>query len=141
MKDITLKITGKQCFKDKEEEQLQFVTDGQIYSRNGALYVVYDESDLSGLKGSKTTLKVLGETVKMKRIGEAGYGTELYFETGKRFNSTYDTPYGSMVVEVLTNSVLNHLNPEDMTGTVDIEYNISLEGVAEGKNKLTIDVM
>ena len=141
MKDITLKITGKQCFSDKEEEQIEFVTDGQIYNRNGALYVVYDESELSGMVGSKTSLKVSGETVKMKRIGDAGYGTELYFETGKRFNSTYDTPYGEIMVEILTNKVKNQLSPEELKGTIDIEYALALDGITEGKNKLTINVM
>ena len=32
MKDITLKIIGRQLFKDREEEQMEFVTDDCIFA-------------------------------------------------------------------------------------------------------------
>lgn len=141
MRDITLKIVGKQCFEDKEEDQMEFITDGRLYVRDGSVYMVYDESEVSGMVGCKTTLKIKGDSVKMRRIGQIGFNTELYFEKGKRFNSTYNTPYGPMDVEVLTSRVDNNLDMEELRGNIDIEYNVSLQGLAEGRNRLTIDVM
>ena len=44
MKDITLKIIGKQSYDDMEEEQMEFVTDGRLYVRGGSAYIIYDES-------------------------------------------------------------------------------------------------
>ena len=88
MRDITLKITGKQVYENHEEDQMEFVTEGQLYQRNGAIYMIYDESELSGMEGCKTTLKLDGDTLRMKRIGRAGTGTEMYFEQYKRFSST-----------------------------------------------------
>ena len=102
---------------------------------------MYDESEVSGMVGCKTTLKVKGDSVKMRRVGKIGFGTELYFEEGKRFSSTYNTPYGPMDIEVLTSRVENNLNMDELKGNIDIEYNVSLEGMAEGRNRLTIDVM
>ena len=141
MRDITLKIIGKQCYDGKEEDQMEFITDGQLYVRDDSVYMIYDEREVSGMTGCKTTLKVKGDSVKMRRIGEIGFNTELYFEKGKRFSSTYDTPYGPMDIEVLTSRVENNLNMEELKGNIDIEYNVSLEGMAEGKNRLTIDIM
>lgn len=141
MKDITLKITGKQCIDDQEEDQLEFVTDGKLYEKDGSIFVVYEESEVSGMEGCKTTVKVEGDTVKMRRIGAIGFNTELYFEKGKRFSSVYQTPYGPMDIEVLTNWVKNGINPESMKGKIDIEYDVSLSGYAEGKNILTIHLM
>ena len=141
MRDITLKIIGKQCYDGKEEDQMEFITDGQLYVRDDSVYMIYDESEVSGMTGCKTTLKVKGDSVKMRRIGEIGFNTEIYFEKGKRFSSTYDTPYGPMDIEVLTSRVENNLNMEELKGNIDIEYNVSLEGMAEGKNRLTIDIM
>ena len=140
MKDITLKITGKQIFDGSEEEQMEFVTDGKLYLRNDAVYVVYDESDISGLAGCKTTLKLKDNTVKMRRTGGEGYGTELYFEEGKRFSNIYNTPYGDMGIEVLTASVKTELN-DDYAGKVSIAYDVSMEGMEEGKNQITIDIL
>lgn len=140
MKDITLKIVGTQNFDDKEEEQMEFVTDGRFYTRGGRAYIIYDETELSGMEGCKTTIRVDDNSVRLKRSGE-GFGSELYFEKGRRSSSVYQTPYGPMGVEVLTDYVRNDLNMEEGRGSVAVQYQISLEGLAEGKNRITIDVM
>lgn len=141
MRDITLKIVGRQCFDNVEEDQMEFITDGKIYLKDGSIYVLYDESEVSGMVGCKTTLKVTDNSVKMRRLGQIGMGTELYFEEGKRFCSIYNTPYGPMDLEVLTDWIDDKLDRESLSGSIDIKYQISLEGLAEGKNRLTIDVM
>jgi uncharacterized beta-barrel protein YwiB (DUF1934 family) len=120
---------------------MEFVTDGRMYERNGYFYLIYDESEISGLEGFRTTLKFNENSLKMKRMSKEGPGPELYFEEGKRFSSNYETPMGPMEVEVLTRSVNNLMDRESKKGSVDVEYDISLGGFAEGKNKLIIDVM
>jgi len=141
MKDITLKIVGKQFSGDEAEDKLEFVTDGKLYEKGDTTYLIYDESEFSGFPGCKTSLRLRGNTIRMKRIGkDAGYGTELFFEKGKRFYSSYETPYGDIPLEVLTNDVSGNLGP-DGTGEINIDYDVSLNGVAEGRNQLKIEVM
>ena len=120
---------------------MEFVTEGQLYQKNGAVYMVYDESELSGMSGCKTTLKLAGDTLRMKRIGQSGAGTEMYFEENKRFNSTYSTPYGPMELEILTRTVDNQFDMETLSGSVAVCYDVSLQGMAEGKSILEINVM
>lgn len=141
MKDIMLKITGKQFAGDESEDQMEFITEGKLYEKGESTYLIYDESEFSGFPGCKTTLKLTGDCIKMKRIGsEVGYGTEFIFEKGKRFNSKYHTPYGNLDMEVLTNDVVNNLSEEGF-GDINIDYHVSLNGMAEGRNKLRIEVM
>jgi len=144
MKEITLKVTGRQCSLNEnlenEENVMEFITEGQLFTKDEATYIVYEESEVSGMAGCKTTLKITSDAVRMKRIGNVGFGAELFFKEGRRFNSTYRTPYGPMGIEVLTKSVENSLN-EDSIGVIDIEYDVSLEGMNESKNKLTINIM
>lgn len=141
MKDITIKIVGKQVYADHEEEQLEFVTDAKLYQKKDAVYIMYEETELSGMKGCMTTLKLAGETLRMKRIGQAGFNSELYFEKDQRFSSTYSTPYGPMDVEVLTRSVDIQFDMETFQGDIDIYYDVSLQGMAEGKSRIAIKVM
>ena len=141
MKDIKLKIIGEQQYEGIEEDQMEFVTDGKLYVRNNSIYIIYDETEVSGMEGCKTTIKMNDKSVRMRRTGKVGFNTELYFETGKRFNSIYETPYGPMGVEVLTDYVKNDFNIEECKGSIDVEYQVSMEGLAEGRNKLTINVM
>ena len=43
-------------------------------------------------------------------------------------------------MEVLTNDVVNNLSEEGF-GDINIDYQVSLSGMAEGRNKLKIEVM
>lgn len=139
-KDIMLKIVGRQYDGDEPQEKMEFVTEGKMYERGGATYLVYDESEFSGFPGCKTSLKLKGNHVRMKRIGDdLGTGTVMEFESGKRFTSKYETPFGIMDMEILTDRVDNNLS-EDGTGNIDIDYHVSLEGTLEGRNELRIEV-
>lgn len=141
MKNIMMKIIGTQVTADLEEDQMEFITEGKLYQRGDALYLIYDETEISGMPGCRTRLKLKNGTVKMKRIGEnVGIDTEIEFEQGKRYTGYYDTPFGAIEMEVLTNRIENSLTPEG-TGTVDIDYHISLKGLVEGRNKLNIQLM
>lgn len=141
MKDIMLKITGKQFSGDISEDQMEFITEGKLYEKGDSTYLIYDESEFSGFPGCKTTLKLTGDCIRMKRTGsEVGFGMEFIFEKGKRFNSKYHTPYGNLDMEVLTNDVVNNLTEEGF-GDINIDYHVSLNGMAEGRNRLKIEVM
>jgi uncharacterized beta-barrel protein YwiB (DUF1934 family) len=141
MKDITLRIKGKQISADSEEDQIEFVTEGKIYERNQAVYVVYDESEVSGMPGCKTSLKLKGDMIRMKRYGESVIlDTVIEFQKGRRYEGFYDTPFGAVEMEVLTNDLVNNLSPEGK-GTIDIDYHISLKGLSEGRSKLNIQII
>ena len=142
MKDIMLKIIGKQVTPDSEEEQLEFVTEGKYYVKDDSVYLLYDESEFSGMEGCTTSLKITGDNIKMKRFGESiGFDTEIEFEKGKRFKGYYDTPFGSVEMEVLTNGVVNKLETAECKGSLNIDYHISLRGLSEGRSILDIEII
>lgn len=142
MKDIMLKIIGKQVATDSEEQQLEFVTEGKYYVKGDSVYLLYDESEFSGMEGCTTSLQITGGNIKMKRFGESiGLDTEIEFEKGKRFKGYYDTPYGSVEMEVLTNDVVNKIEKTEGKGSLNIDYHISLRGLSEGRSILDIEII
>jgi len=141
MKDIMLKITGKQHAGNTEEVQLEFVTEGKIFETDKTLCLIYEESDLSGTPGCMTMLEFEGGQIRLSRQGEGiGIDTEIEFQKGKRYTGYYDTPFGAIEMEVLTNNIESSLSAEG-TGSVNIDYNISLKGLTEGRNSLNIEVV
>ncbi len=142
MKDIMLKIVGKQISTDDlNAEEIEFITEGKIFERNKATYLVYEESEVSGMPGCKTSLKLKGDTIRMKRFGESvALDTVIEFEKGHRYEGYYDTPYGAIEMEVLTNDLINNIKP-DGTGSIDIDYHVSLKGLSEGRSKLNIQII
>lgn len=142
MKDIMLKIIGKQVNQDNEEDVLEFMTEGKFYEKNGALYLMYQESELSGMEGCTTSLKIKDGMIRMRRFGEAiPMDTVIEFEKGRRFEGYYDTPFGAVELEVLTNDIINNLAYEEGKGTLNIDYHISLRGLTEGRSKLDIEII
>jgi uncharacterized beta-barrel protein YwiB (DUF1934 family) len=140
VKEIMLTIIGRQIAGDEAEDRMEFVTEGKLYQRGEATYLIYDESEFSGFPGCKTSLRVKGDTMRMKRLGaNVGYGLELEFQEGRRFVSSYETPYGEMDMEVFTTRVKNSLS-EEGTGSVEVDYDVSIGGMAEGKNELRIEI-
>ena len=140
MNDITIKITGRQYIGDETEDKVEFVTEGKVSEKNGAMYYIYEESEFSGMPGCKTMLKFKDGCLRMKRLGQGtGYGTELVFDSGRRFTSQYSTPFGVFDMEVLTNSVNADIDDEGK-GHIEIDYHMVLSDVAEGRNCINIDI-
>lgn len=140
MKDIMLKITGRLIDDLGEEDQIEFVTEGKLYEKGNSFYMIYEESEFSGMPGCKTSLKVTDTSLRMNRLGDAdGLHTAIEFEKGRRYNGIYDTPYGPIEMEVLTDSFERNLD-KDGLGTIGVDYTISLKGYAETRNKLSIEV-
>lgn len=142
MKDIMLKIVGRQITPDAtEEDEIKFVTEGKLYEKDSATYLVYDESEVSGMPGCKTSLKLQGNTIRMNRFSEGvGLDTVIEFQKGHRYEGYYYTPFGAVEMEVLTNDVVNTLTP-DGKGAIDIDYHVSLKGLSEGRSKLNIEII
>ena len=144
MKDILLKIIGNQItegFSQDEVNKMEFITEGRFYTKGNSVYLVYEESEFSGVEGCTTSLKITGDKIRMKRYGEdVGMETAIVFEKGKRFNGYYETPFGSVPMEVLTNEIKNKINRSGK-GSLDIDYNVSLKGLTEGRSKLKIEII
>ena len=140
MKDIMLKITGKDLSMEKEEEIVEFYTEGQMSSRGGFICIQYPETELSGMDGCTTSLLIGPSKVRMKRSGAAfAVDTVMEFEKGKRYEGLYDTPYGALHMEVLTNSIEKNLSPERQSGRLSIDYSISLKGLMDSRKVLDIE--
>ena len=141
MKEVMVRIKSMQVSREAGSDDMEFVTEAKLYKRNGALYLLYEESEFSGMPGCRTRLRLRDDEVQMKRFGEgAGIGNELRFKKGSRYTGLYETPFGPIEMEVLTNDVASTIS-EEGTGQVDIDYEVSLKGLLEGRNRMNITLM
>jgi uncharacterized beta-barrel protein YwiB (DUF1934 family) len=121
---------------------MEFITEGRYAEEDGSVLLSYDESELSGIEGCTTSLRITDGKIKMERYGGLiGVDTAIEFEQGRRFKGYYDTPFGSIEMEVLTNSIVNNIKYENASGYLDIDYNISLKGLTESRSRLKIEII
>ena len=57
-KDVWLTIRSRQQFEGCDEERVNLETAATLYERGGKYYIAYEESELTGLEGTKTTVKL-----------------------------------------------------------------------------------
>lgn len=135
---VMLKIKTRQIDSKGETDDMELITEGKYYKKNDAIYIVYEESEISGMVGTTTTLKVLKNCVIMKRFGKTN--SELVFEKGKRCKTKYKTIYGDLSMETLTKSVDINLNNDSKDIDININYDINISGLFQGKNIISIKV-
>jgi uncharacterized beta-barrel protein YwiB (DUF1934 family) len=137
-----LKIIGSQISRSEGDERVEFITEGTYAEDEDSVLLSYDESELSGMEGCTTSMRITGGKIKMERYGSLiGVDTAIEFEQGRRFKGYYDTPFGSIEMEVLTNFVVNNIERKNASGYLDIDYNICLKGLAESRSRLKIEII
>ena len=56
----------------KQELKIELVSEGKYYIKDGTQYIVYEESELTEMKGVTTVIKVLpGGSVLLLRLGNS----------------------------------------------------------------------
>lgn len=135
-KDIIMKIKTVQQSVLGEEEPMELLTEAKRVVKNGAVYLIYEETELSGIPGCVTSIRIEGEEVRLRRFGT--FPQEMRFEVGKRFLGLYDTPVGMVDMEITTNSLKAELADEGTKGTIFLDYNIKLRGLMAARNTMEI---
>ncbi|SCZ00008.1 DUF1934 domain-containing protein [Alkaliphilus peptidifermentans] len=135
--EILIRVSGVQKDSKGEENKIELVTEGIIYKKNNYLFIVYEESEISGMEGTTTTIKIEGENkIFLKRYGNND--STMVFEMGKRYNSAYKTLYGNFEMELYTNKLEVDISNQLKQGKIEIHYELAISGLVESKNQLTI---
>ena len=135
-KEVVISIKGVQKYEGTAPDTMELVTKGRL-SREGESYTLsYQESELTGLEGTLTTIQVDGGQVTLMRVGE--FNSQLVFQEGRRHLSMYNTPYGAMSVGVNTRHLLAQLS--DRGGDIEVDYTVEVDHALAGRNVFRINV-
>lgn len=135
-KEAVITVYGLQEDEEGIGEPITVVTPGHFYQQNGAYYVIYEESELTGLIDTRTMIKASPDAVTVTRVGK--YPSQLSFENGKRHLSLYHTEYGDLAIAVTTQSIVVELDEDG--GLVDVEYTVEIDNQPVGSNHLKVEV-
>ena len=89
MKNVLISIRGLQQVDDGDDgDAIELLTDGHYGYADGRGKLVYMESELTGLKGTRTTFLVEPTGVVLEREGEIT--SHMVFEPGKKLSESGD---------------------------------------------------
>jgi len=135
MKDVIITLKGIHST-GNEDDVIELVTDGTYGCEDGERVLTYMESELTGLEGTKTTLRIGPEIVTITR--EGAFNSQMIFEEGKRHFFLYETPFGAATMGVNTQKIRNVL--DEHGGDMEIFYAIDIENVIMGRKSFSINV-
>ena len=135
--DVNFEVGDKE--KPQEDDGLiEIFTEGSFRITPDRVSISYDETEITGMEGSRTTLsfnKSTPELVTMTRTGSVN--TALVFEPKKRHICTYNTPYMPFEICVRTLSLDNRIESD---GEISIEYIIEIRGATAERNSLLLKI-
>ena len=130
-KDVYLQINSI-IFQDGKEDIIKFSTEGKYYEKNNKKYFSYIEGELTGMEGSKTVLIVEKNKLIINRYGSNK--SKMVFIINEKTFTNYKTPYGDFEMEIVTNFLILKDN------YIEVDYDLSIKGLSDGKNKLVIKI-
>lgn len=135
-KDVIIEIKGVYRQED-EEDQVELFTTGSFYKRAGCYYIAYDESEATGMEGTRTTLKV-EEPGKVTLSRSGASKSQLIVERGVRHQCHYSTGFGDLMVGISGHRILSTL--DDTGGKLEFEYSLDINTQLTSENSVYVSV-
>lgn len=129
-KNVIISVRGTQTSMNQDVNEMELVTEGKYYRKGNTYFVTYKESEVTGMEGTTTTLKVVDGVVTLMRFGSVN--TQFIFEKGQKHISYYDTSHGAFTIGVFANHV--NINMSDNGGEIQVDYEIEVDNNKSGIN-------
>ena len=118
-------IISVRSFSDlNKDEVIEVVTPGKFHLGESEFKAVYEESEISGMDGTTTTLVIKDDALILEREGSTT--TRMEFKKGEEVVSLYNTPYGMMNINISTKEL--DIDMDEDGGVIYTKYVLGLEG-------------
>jgi len=121
---------------DGQGDTISFVTEGKLAVENDEYVVSYDESEVTGLAGTKTILRIGRDNVTLIRQGYVE--SMLLFEVGKTHLSGYETEFGNIILGVTAKKL--NIDFDQSGGNIEVDYILEYNRSFGGRNRLNVVV-
>lgn len=109
---------------ETQEDRTQTLISGNYYEKNDRHYILYDEEMEGFSKAVKTKVKFNENMLEIIRNGPIG--VRMLFEENKKNVTSYNTPYGSIMLGISTKKINVIVLPDIIE--VDVEYTLDADG-------------
>jgi len=135
-KEVLIDIQSVHAYDCEDADSLAFSTDGLYRYENGVGHLRYWESEVTGLPGTQTRVRISPEGVIVDRVGTVN--SRMEFREGLRNLFPYETPYGQATLGMDTRHIRSRFNEHG--GDMELDYVLNLEHAVAIRNKFRIKV-
>lgn len=137
MKDnVLVRISGLQVV-EETGDSIEMMSTGKHYIKNNKHYLLYNEIDEESGAKIQNTIKFNETSAEVMRKGLIS--GKLVFNKGKNNQSIYSTPYGELLIEVLTKEIKMKQQEDNVNLTIDYELYANNSKVSDSKIEIAIN--
>ena len=118
------------------EDVIEVITPGEFLITEDGFKAIYEETEISGMGGTTTTLTMLNDKLVLER--EGNISAKMDFKKGETSVSLYNTPYGVLDLQIHTEKLNVDMNENG--GDITAEYSMELAGQPPITTKLAVKV-
>ncbi len=134
---VKLHIKSSQADSQGSVDTMEFYTEGRYYEKKDSRYISYEESEISGLEGTTTYLKLGREEASLIRNG--AISSKMVFKPGCETKNIYKTAYGDFDLTILTRK-LDIEVCNNLINSVYLKYELVMGSGDAFVNEMTISV-
>lgn len=128
-KDVLIAIRGLHFEGNMDENQIETITRGEYYKRNGSHYVIYDEVTEGYPEPTRNIFKIKEKELNLTKKGMVN--VQMIFEEKKKNLTNYSTPYGDIIVGIDTKKIGVEEQDDRMLVNVDYALEVNYEYLAD----------
>lgn len=134
-KNISLFTKAIQTDPSGDKSEIEFFVEARYTEKNKAIYITYKETELSGMEGTTTTLRITEDSLSILRFGT--YNSKLEFIKGEQTHTQYQTPYGSVEITINTKLLDIELHHSEKS-KIYLQYSLETAGDEPLNNEIFI---
>lgn len=136
-KEVIIFVRGEQYYDGADPDDTELISEGSMtIDGSGEIILEYQETELTGMEGTTTRFAIRDDTVVLTRTGSVN--SQMIFQRGRQHSSLYETPWGTMTVDISTSRLAYRINEHG--GVLEIKYTIAVEHRVTGINQFKIRV-
>lgn len=119
-KDIFLSLKGLQMEYTEDSDEVETITPASYYRKNGSHYIVYDEMTEGFTDSTRNIIRFKDDYLEVFKRGLVN--VRMVFEENRKNITSYQTPFGNILIGVDTESV--QINEKENQINVQVDYTL-----------------
>lgn len=128
-KEVWITIKGLQFGQDTDGAEMETITYGEYYEKDGYHYLIFEESQEDTKEKNKSILKFNGNRLHMSKSGLVS--VHMDFEQGQKNFSTYQTPFGGIMMGIDTYKVQLEEKKDEIHLMIEYDLEVNYEHLAK----------
>ena len=136
MKDVVISMHSIYGYDQEDADFLDFTTEGYYFQDGDTSCFSYQETEVTGLNGTRTSVFVRPDHVVVDRDGEVS--GRMVFKVGEKNSFPYETPFGTATLGVKTSRIRQRF--DENGGDLEVDYVMDMEHALVTKNKIKLNI-